>query len=146
MGRLLAMAAAFVFVTAACGGDDDSADVDSTSATTTGPTTTGPTRTEPSVATDPPATTRPPSTTEATTPTTTEAPAPTTTEVEPPPTSAPPTTEPAPAEDVDRTDWLTFARGAVFVSQTGLAGGSAGTALLSARASVSCSATGPPCR
>ena len=61
--------------------------------------------------TEPPASTAPPTT-------------------EPPATTAPPTTEPPP-EEVERTDLLTFARGTVFVSQTGLASGSAGTALLS---------------
>jgi outer membrane protein OmpA-like peptidoglycan-associated protein len=127
MKRVRLAATAMVLVAAACGGGDDTADVGSTSVATTEPAST-----EPPVATEPPATTAP-TTTEPAAPATTEASATDTAgEGDPTTTTTPPTTtEPAPAEDAERTDLLTFARGAVFVSQTGLAGGSAGSALLS---------------
>ena len=108
-----------VTLLAACGGGDDGSDA--TVATTATPsTTTAPASSE--------------STTTVAATTTTEGASEessseggSTTSVEETTTSTTTTSEPQP--EVRRTDWLTFAQGALFVEQTGLATGSAGGVL-----------------
>ncbi len=73
-----------------------------------------------------PVTTAAPTTTVTTTTTTS---APTTTTTAPPTTTTTTTTVPVVLAEIERTDYLTFANGALFISQTGLASGSASTAL-----------------
>ena len=100
--RVVAFFAGLLLVLSAC----SSGEGESSSATSTAPTTTDISTTAPTTTTAPQTTTAPPTTTTTTT-----------------------TTMPEVPEEIERTDYLTFANGALFISQTGLASGSAGQLL-----------------